>query len=146
MIARLFLLVCSILLSCSASAQGPLAKKSQIYDGHWAVELTCPDTKDKSGFIKGYRYTFSAIVEAGKLNGQFGITGTPNSVIYTGTVSEDGTLKMTGVGRSGNPTYSAGQVATGTSYSYTLLGKLDGVTGQATRLEVRPCTAKFAKQ
>ena len=53
-------------------------------------------TKDKSGRSKGYEYTFSATIDAGKFEGQYGIVGKPDSVVYTGSVLEDGTLKLRG--------------------------------------------------
>ena len=146
MIVRLLLLVCSSLLCASAAAQGSTAKLSLLHDGRWLVVLTCPDTRDKSGLIKGYEYTFSAIIDAGKFEGQYGTAGKPDSVVYTGSVFEDGSLKIRGVGNTGNPIASSGKVASGTAYSYTLLGKLDGATGQAARREVRPCSATFTKQ
>ena len=99
-----------------APAQEPPTQLSKLHDGRWAVVLICPDTRDKSGSVKGYEYTFWAIIEGGKLKGQFGVPSKPDSVVYTGTVSEDGTLKISAVGNTGQPGSTAGKVASGTGY------------------------------
>jgi hypothetical protein len=109
------------------------------------VVLVCPDTTDRNGLIKGYEYTFAVSILEGVLQGEYGAPGHPASVVYTGWVSDGGTLEITATGNTGQSEYAIGKVAQGTRYSYTMQGKLVGSSGQATRRELRPCTATFAR-
>ena len=115
------------------------------FDGRWSVALVCPDTTDKTGPVKGYEYDFPMTVEAGSIQGEYRTPGHPASVVYTGTVSDDGTLEIAATGNTGRSEYAVGKVAQGTAYRYTLQGKLAGRSGQATRRETRACTATFTK-
>ena len=115
------------------------------FDGRWSVVLVCSDTTDKNGLVKGYQYVFSVSVREGAIQGEYGAPGHPASVSYAGQVSDDGTLEIKATGNTGRSEYSVGKVASGTGYGYTLKGKLMGERGQATRSEVRPCTATFSK-
>ena len=115
------------------------------FDGRWSVVLVCPDTTDKSGLVKGYEYTFAVSIHQGAVQGEYGAPGHPASVSYAGQVSDDGTLEITATGNTGRSEYAVGKVAQGTRYGYTMQGKLVGSSGQATRREVRPCTATFAR-
>lgn len=126
-------------LSQSAAAAG------YPFDGRWSVVLVCPDTTDKSGLVKGYEYTFAVSIREGAVQGEYGAPGHPASVVYTGRVSVDGTLEITATGNTGRSEYSVGKVTQGTRYSYTMQGKLVDSSGQATRRELRPCTATFAR-
>ena len=126
-------------LSESAGAAG------SSFDGRWSVVLVCPDTTDRNGLIKGYEYTFAVSILEGVLQGEYGAPGHPASVVYTGRVSDGGTLEITATGNTGQSEYAIGKVAQGTRYSYTMQGKLVGSSGQATRRELRPCTATFAR-
>ena len=126
-------------LSQSAAAAG------YPFDGRWSVVLVCPDTTDKSGLVKGYEYTFAVSIREGAVQGEYGAPGHPASVVYTGQVSDDGTLEITAAGNTGRSEYSVGKVAQGTHYGYTMQGKLVGSGGRATRIELRPCTATFAR-
>ena len=107
--------------------------------------LVCPDTTDRSGLVKGYEYTFAVSIREGAIQGQHGAPGHPASIVYTGTVGDDGTLEIKATGNTGRSDYSVGRVAQGTQYGYTMQGKLVGSGGQATRRELRPCTATFAR-
>jgi hypothetical protein len=115
------------------------------FDGRWSALLVCPDTKDKSGLVKGYEYSFPVTIRDGALQGQYGEPGHPASVTYTGQVSNDGVLEVHATGNTGRSDYTAGKVMQGTPYSYTLQGKLEQSRGQATRKELRPCTATFSR-
>jgi hypothetical protein len=125
-------------------AQGALAAPNP-FDGRWSVVLVCPDTTDKSGLVKGYEYTFAISIREGAVQGEYGAPGHPASVFYAGQVSDDGTLEIKATGNTGRSEYSVGKVAQGTRYGYTMQGKLVGSGGQATRKELRPCTATFAR-
>ena len=115
------------------------------FDGRWSVTLVCADTTDRNGPVKGYTYTFAVSIDAGALTGQYGTPGQPASVVYTGSVRDDGALEIEAAGNTGHAEYAVGQVARGTRYGYSMRGRLTGATGQATRREVRPCTATFVR-
>ena len=138
--STLALLVCwsACLSQCAVAAELP-------FDGRWSVLLVCPDTNDKSGLVKGYEYTFTVAIRDGALQGEYGAPGHPASVVYAGHVSNDGVLEIHATGNTGRSDYSVGKVAQGTQYNYTLRGKLEPSRGQATRRELRPCTATFSK-
>ena len=125
-------------------AQGAVAAANP-FDGRWSVVLVCPDTTDKSGLVKGYEYTFAVSIREGAVQGEYGAPGHPASLVYSGRVSDDGALEITATGNTGRSEYSVGKLAQGTRYGYTMQGKLMGSSGQATRREVRPCTATFAR-
>ncbi len=95
--------------------------------------------------VKGYEYNFTVTIRDGGLQGEYGAPGHPASVVYTGQVSEDGGLQINATGNTGRSDYSVGKVAQGTQYNYTMQGKLEQSRGQATRNELRPCTANFSK-
>ncbi|MGH8795771.1 MAG: hypothetical protein ACREXI_01835 [Caldimonas sp.] len=125
-------------VASAAAARSP-------FDGQWSVLLVCPDTTDKKGLVKGYEYTFAVSIRDGAIEGTHGAKGHPASIVYTGNVSDDGTLEINAVGNTGRSDYSVGKVARGTQYGYTMQGKLTGTSGQATRRELRPCTATFTR-
>lgn len=133
------LVISDVLLPVSAVAAAP------PFDGRWSALLVCPDTKDKSGLVKGYEYSFTVTIRDGALQGQYGEPGHPASVTYTGQVSNDGVLEVHATGNTGRSDYTVGKVAQGTTYTYTLQGKLEQSSGQATRKELRPCTATFSR-
>lgn len=132
------------LLATVLLAHGALAAPS-AFDGRWSVMLVCPDTTDKSGLVKGYEYTFPVSIREGAVLGEYGAPGHPASVFYAGQVGDDGTLEIKATGNTGRAEYSFGKVAQGTRYGYTMHGKLEGSSGQATRRELRPCTATFSR-
>lgn len=132
------------LWSTAFLAQGVIAAENP-FDGRWSVVLVCPDTTDKSGLAKGYEYSFALSIREGAVQGEYGAPGHPASVFYAGRVSDDGTLEITATGNTGRSEYSVGKVAQGTRYRYTMQGKLVGSGGQATRRELRPCIATFAR-
>ena len=144
MSTRLKSAVLMSLWSLALHAQFAVAAPS-AFDGRWSVVLVCPDTTDKSGLVKGYEYDFAVSIKGGALEGEYGAPGHPASVFYSGQVGDDGTLEIAATGNTGQSEYSVGRMAQGTRYSYTLHGKLAGSSGQATRRELRPCTATFAR-
>lgn len=135
------------LTSCvGLHSNGVAQQQPRSHDGRWSVGLACPDVKDKSGLVKGYEHNFVATISGGQLEGQYGASGAPSSLSYSGHVQEDGTLEIKAVGHTGNSEFSVGRVAQGTQYSYTMSGKLGLSHGQAARREGRPCIATFVKQ
>jgi hypothetical protein len=137
--ALLFVAACAV---CRAAGSAPTGAP---YDGEWAVSLVCPDSRDRSGLVKGYEYTFHVSIVDGKLRGQYGASGAPASVAYSGEVGADGTLELRAVGKTGQSDHAAGKVARGSDYSYTMSGRLEQSHGQAVRREQRSCTATFDK-
>ncbi len=140
---RLTIALMSGLVAGAWSAQGVAA--GTPFDGRWSVTLVCPETTDKSGPVKGYEYVFAISIHDGGIEGHYGDPGHPASVVYTGRVGDDGTLEIAATGNTGRPEYAVGRVAQGSSYRYTMQGKLEGSRGTALRREVRPCTAAFAR-
>ncbi len=140
-LATAALLLCASILRPAAGAEAAGSR----YDGDWSVVLVCADTRDKSGLVKGYEFTFHVAIANGKLQGQYGAKGAPASVGYSGEVAADGTLEVRATGNTGLSDRSVGRVAQGTAYSYTMAGKLEQSRGQAVRRELRPCTATFGK-
>ena len=133
-------------LGPAAFGQGVVpATAVHAYDGEWSVVLVCADTRDHSGLVKGYEYTFHVSIANGQLKGQYGEKDAPSSVVYSGEVGADGSLELHAVGNTGSAGYSVGKVARGTPYSYTLTGKLEATRGHAVRRELRPCTAEFGR-
>ena len=129
----------------AASLPADAAGAESPFDGQWSVLLVCPNTTDRNGLVKGYEYTFPVAIHGGAIQGQHGAPGHPASVVYTGQVSDDGTLEINAVGNTGSSGYSVGKVARGTQYGYTMKGRLVASSGQAIRRELRPCTATFTK-
>ena len=135
----------TLLLVCSGVCLAEATAAERPYDGRWAVLLVCPDTQDRTGLVKGYQYSFSVSIKDGALQGEYGAPGHPASVAYTGQVGDDGTLEIRATGNTGRSDFSVGKVAQGTQYNYTMQGRLEGSRGQATRRELRPCTATFSR-
>ena len=128
--------------ACRAAGSVPTGAP---YDGEWSVLLVCPDSRDRSGLVKGYEYAFHVSIVDGKLQGQYGASGAPASVAYSGEVAADGALEVRAVGKTGPSDHAAGKLARGSDYSYTMSGKLEQSHGQAVRREQRSCTATFER-
>ena len=140
-LAAATLLLCSSLICRAADINAT----GNLYDGRWSVDFVCTDTQDRNGLVKGYEYKFTVTITGGRLQGQYGAKGAPASIVYSGSVTNDGTLEVKAVGNTGRSDYSVGKVALGTDYSYTMVGRLEREEGRAVRREVRPCTAIFTK-
>ena len=121
-------LTLTLLVFSSASMSELAVAADMPFDGRWSVLLVCPDTKDKSGLVKGTS-----------------TTSPPRYVTGPCQVSNDGVLEIQATGNTGRSDYSVGKVAQGTQYNYTLQGRLEQSRGQATRRKLRPCTATFSK-
>jgi hypothetical protein len=138
-----------VALLCAAIpcvAQPGSAAQSSAHDGLWSVFLTCADTQDRAGFVRGYTYNFAVQIVEGRLEGHFNESTPPAFVHFAGRVLADGTLFIDADGLSGAPDATLGKQPRGTSYHYTMKGKLEADRGKAQRVEVRPCTAEFARQ
>jgi hypothetical protein len=135
----------AVSLVSAVGLSGPAAAADTGFDGRWAVVLVCPDTTDKHGLVKGYEYDFAVLIKGGEVHGEYGAPGHPASVVYTGHVSDDGSLEIEAKGNTGRSDYSVGKVSQGTEYGYTMQGRLERSKGQATRRELRPCTATFSR-
>jgi hypothetical protein len=131
-------------------AAGQLPAQQRVppdgHEGRWSVVLACDDVKDKNGLVKGYEFSFHADIKDGRLKGQYGSVGAPNSITYEGTVQPDGTLEIEATGITGKSEFSVGKVAQGTPYKYTMNGSLGLNSGRAVRRESRPCIATFSRQ
>ena len=139
---RLASVVLASFCASGSSAQGGTAGP---FDGRWSAVLTCADTTDRNGLVKGYQYTFGVSIQDGVVKGEYGAPGSPASLSIVGQVAADGTLEIAANGQTGRSEYSIGKLAQGTHYSYTMRGRLSGSSGQATRREVRPCTAVLTR-
>ena len=136
----------ALITATSCFAQPAPTELSTTHDGRWSVSLACPDTRDQNGStIKGYTYNFVVQVSGGQLEGE-GKSLPPAFVHFTGKVFADGTLAISANGVSGNPEVTVGKIPRGTPYRYTMKGKLDADRGKAERVELRPCTAEFARE
>ena len=58
----------------------------------------------------------------------------------------DGSSELFVQGFTSDPTFTVGQVATGTKYSYHVVAKFKGTSGSGTRVELRPCNFSALKQ
>jgi hypothetical protein len=122
------------------------------FDGRWATKYVCDDVTAKGRItrrdivFKGYTYEFDTTIEHGKLQGQYGEIGSPDSVTFEGQVQHDGAVDILGHSYTGKTVYAVGRAAKGTPYAHAMKGKFSGSSGQATQTEVRHCEATFAKQ
>ena len=140
------MLVAATTMAVPCVAQQAETSLSTAHDGRWLVFLNCADTRDRTGGVKGYVYNFAVEIVGGRLEGRFDESITPAFVHFVGEVLPDGALFIKADGLSGAPEATVGKVPTGTPYSYTMRGKLEASRGKAERVELRPCTAEFAKQ
>jgi hypothetical protein len=144
--AVLRMLVATITLAAPCIAQQVETSLSTAHDGRWLVFLNCADTRDRTGGVKGYIYNFAVEIVGGRLEGRFDESVPPAFVHFVGEVLPDGALFIKAGGLSGAPEATVGKVPKGTPYSYTMRGNLEASRGRAERVELRPCTAEFAKQ
>lgn len=123
----------------------PSSLSPATFDGRWAVTLVCEDVRNKESLVKGYTHRFFIDVHEGRVTGQRGQVGQPDSATWTGFIQADGTSEITVSGLTGPPDYSVGHVHVGAPYSYRLRGTFTKGSGKATRVELRPCEATFFK-
>jgi hypothetical protein len=135
-----------LLVALTSHAQPAPENLSTVHDGRWSVYLSCPDINHAKGNARGYTYNFPVQVTGGRLAGRFDERVPPAFIHFTGRVLADGTLLIDADGLSGSPESTVGQIPRGTPYRYTMKGKLDADKGRADRVELRPCTAEFARQ
>ena len=133
--------------STTAPLAVPSAGSSTAFDGRWAVTLICEDVPDskKIGVGKGYTLNFFTDVKEGRLTGQDGKIGQPGYLSLVGVIKADGSAEINANGLIGNPKSAVGQVSSGSPYSYRMRGTFTPTSGKATRIELRPCEAKFTK-
>lgn len=91
-------------------------------------------------------YRFAVEIKDGALHGQYGQQGAPASVTFDGRVQPDGTATLFAHGHTGDPDYAVGHVTRSSRYSYTMRGRFENSVGTMTRVETRPCEARFVKQ
>lgn len=139
-------LVAATITAAPCVAQQAQAPLSTAHDGRWSVFLSCADTYDRNGVVKGYVYNFAVEIVGGRLEGRLDESRPPAFVHFAGEVLPDGTLFIRADGLSGAPEATLGKVPTGTPYQYTMRGAVDATRGKAERVELRPCTAELAKQ
>jgi hypothetical protein len=128
-----------------APSATPVSTSSTAFDGRWAVTLVCEDVRDKGSLIKGYTNRFVVDVQQGRLTGQRGQVGRPDSLTLDGFIQADGTAELKANGLTGNPEYSVGHVQASAPFAYRLRGTFTNRSGKATRIELRPCEATFFK-
>jgi hypothetical protein len=127
------------------SANAPPSSVSRTFDGRWATTVVCEDVLAKGLLIKGYTLKFFVDVVDGRLTGQRGQAGKPDSLSLDGFIQADGTAEINANGLTGSPEYTVGHVAPSTPYAYRLRGTFSKGSGKATRIELRPCEASFFK-
>jgi TolB-like protein len=130
----------------SAVAQTTFAAESTGFDGRWAVSIICDDTRDKQGLVKGWTASFFVDVKNGKLTGKKGQIGQPAFLTLVGDIAPDGTVQISANGLTSNPAQTIGHVQPSTPYAFRMRGKFTKTSGNATRIEHRPCQATFIKQ
>ena len=118
---------------------------STAFDGKWAITLVCEEVRYKELLIKGYTYRFFIDVQEGRLTGQRGQAGQPESLTLNGFIQADGTAEINASGLTGSPDYSVGHVQASTPYAYRMRGTFTQSSGKAKRMELRPCEATFFK-
>jgi hypothetical protein len=132
----------SVVAVCVAAAGAGIWRISQSnFDGTWSVYLACQSV----GAAQGYTYRFLAQVKNSILHGEYGTAGSPAWLAIDGPIGPDGHATLRATGLVGNPATAAGQLKSGSSYSYTIEASFDATQGSGKRLEVRPCTFNFTK-
>lgn len=132
--------------SPSLPSAPPSPTPSTTYDGRWAILLVCDDVREKGALVKGYTNRFFVDVRDGRLTGQRGQVGLPDSLTLDGFIQTDGTAEINANGLTGSPEYSVGRVRSSVPFSYHLRGAFTKRSGRATRIELRPCEATFFKK
>lgn len=116
------------------------------FDGTWKVTLVAPNYKDAHGTALGFTYDFTAQVKDGAIHGEHGEKGKPAWLAVEGTIQADGSALLTANGVTGNATYSAGGVASGTKFTYHIKAQFEGAKGTGSRVEGRTVNFTFVKQ
>lgn len=119
--------------------------KPVAFDGYWNTVLSCSDTTSNGRLVKGYTLRFPVEVKDNRMAGQSGQVGVASFLAMRGLIGNHGIAEISVNGLTGNPDMSVGNVAQKTPYSYHMRGSFSATQGQATRLELRPCTANFFK-
>ena len=116
---------------------------SATFDGRWQVTVTCKAAGDGAA---GYIQQFPAEVKDHRLHGQYNTPGTSPSATMRGRIEANGAALLEVNGLTGAPTYSVGQVRSGSPFKYTVRAKFAGDRGAGVRVELRPCAVEFARQ
>lgn len=119
---------------------------STAYDGRWNVALVCEPVEHKGKLVKGYEKYFYIDVKDGQLNGEEGQVGAPASLALVGVIHADGSTNITARGFNGSPDFTVGGAPAGSPYGYVMHGTFSQMSGRATRIGVRPCTATFSRR
>jgi hypothetical protein len=125
--------------SAPASMPAPAVTTSEVrrFDGVWVVDVAC----EKSPVLRdAVARHILATISNGVFRGQQGLLGQPGGLTYEGTIDADGTLRALAKGitsRDFRPPNA--------KFSYTMIGRLEGTQGTATR-DDRDCKIQFAKQ
>ena len=64
---------------------------------------------------------------------------------WVGVIKADGSAEINANGLTANPDYAVGHARPSSPYSYRMRGTFTPTSGKATRIELRPCEAKFFK-
>jgi uncharacterized caspase-like protein len=113
------------------------------FDGTWDVTLSCDRASDGA---KGYTFRYVATVQNGMFRGTHGQPPQADSLVTQGMIQPDGSAMLQADGFTGGQDYNVGKVMEGTPYHYHMQAHFDERQGNGTRLELRPCTARFVRQ
>lgn len=125
------------------TARTATGARNTAFDGIWNVTIVCPVGSDGA---QGFKMEFVAQVSDGYLRGQYGTEGNADSLKLQGQINPDGNATLDAKGVTGDPKYAINRVQKGTTYAYHAAAQFEGSRGNGTRLELRPCNLRFAKQ
>lgn len=125
-----------------AGSEIALAQAAGPFDGNWATSIVCPTYGD----ARGYTFRFISQVVNGQLQGQYGTPGRPSSLTLSGVVQPNGAATLQASGMTGDPDYTPGHSAQGSSIFYHISARFEPTRGTGARQETRPCEISFVRQ
>jgi uncharacterized caspase-like protein len=117
----------------------PAATTSDVrrFDGVWAIDVAC---KKSAALGDPVKRRILATISNGVFRGQQGLPGSPGGITLEGTIEADGAMRAFAEGIT-----SGDFRPPSAKFSYTMMGRLEGTFGTATR-DDRDCDVKFTKQ
>ena len=133
--AALSLALLPLLMWPMTAITAPAATTSGVrhFDGVWVVDVACKG----SAALGEVKRRILATISNGVFRGQQGPPRSPGGITLEGTIEADGAMRAFAEGNVTQPPSA--------KFSYTMMGRLEGTSGTATR-DDRDCDVKFAKQ